>query len=56
MIMVLADSQLERHFDLLFGGLLHTCTDGIHFEQDDGNVFKWLRATSGLRIYWYTFG
>jgi hypothetical protein len=38
------------HFDLTFGGLLHTCTDGIHFEQDDGIVFKWLRATSGSRI------
>jgi hypothetical protein len=33
-----------------FGGLLHTCTDRIHFAQDDGNVFKWLRATSGSCI------
>jgi hypothetical protein len=24
--------------------------DGIYFAQDDGNVFKWLRATSGSRI------
>jgi hypothetical protein len=49
-ITVLADSPSKRHFDLIFGGLLHTCTDAINFAQDDGNVFKWLKATSGSRI------
>jgi hypothetical protein len=33
-----------------FGGLLRTCTDGIHFAQGDGNVFNWLRATSSSHI------
>jgi hypothetical protein len=33
-----------------FGGLLHTCIDATNFAQDDGDVFKWLRATSGSCI------
>jgi hypothetical protein len=30
------DRPLKRHFDLFFFcGLLHTCTDELHFMQDD---------------------
>jgi hypothetical protein len=47
-IAVLADNPLKSTSTI--GGLLPTCTDAVHFEQDGGHVFKWLRAMSSSRI------